>query len=380
MGIANGFHCQVCTEERLEILEEYHALPRVTSDSKPWPAGGQLCVCLSCGTIQKLPDEKWRLEASQIYRSYEIYHLAEGSEQLVFAETGAEPRSQRLVNFVVKNGKLTTSANLIDIGCGNGEALANFSRALPSWKLYGSELTDDILPSLRKLKNFQKLYTVPLKEIPERFSLVAMLHSLEHMPIPLEMLIDVSNLLDENGVLFVQVPDAENSPFDFLVADHLIHFTRSSLATLVLRAGISPGILVNDVVPKEITLIGVRHFPAKSTIDPRAGIQTARKTVRWLGDTFAQVRSLCEQDTIGIFGTSIAGMAIYGGVRDRVSFFVDEDISRVGKSFDGKPVLSPSAIPANHPVFIAFPPDRAATIANRLSQDTTAQLIVPRPL
>jgi SAM-dependent methyltransferase len=377
MLVANDFHCQVCAKGCLDILEEYRFLPRVTSDSKPWPVGGQLSVCLSCGTIQKLPDEKWRREASQIYRCYEIYHLANGAEQLVFDENGAEPRSQRLVNFVVGHAKLPISASLIDIGCGNGEALTNFSSALPGWKLYGSELTADALPRLRKLNNFKELYTVPPRHIPGRFSVCAMMHSLEHIPDPLALLADVRNLLDDKGLLFVQVPDTENSPFDFLVADHLIHFTRSSLFGLVSRAGFLPEILVNDVVPKEITFLGSRHSLSVPTIDPNDGIQTARKTVRWLADVFAQVGSLAKDRPIGVFGTSIAGMAIYGSVRNHVSFFVEEDPSRIGKCFDGKPILSPSAIPANHPVFLAFPHNKAITLAARLSTCTTAQFVIP---
>lgn len=33
---------------------------------------------------------------------------------------------------------------------------------------------------------------------------------------------------------------------------------------------------------------------------------------------------------IGIFGTSVAGIALYGAFRDRVAFLVDEDPLRVG--------------------------------------------------
>jgi SAM-dependent methyltransferase len=380
MLIANDFLCKVCAEGCLEILDEYHFLPRVTSDSKPWPAGGQLSVCQSCGTIQKLPDETWQQEASQIYRQYEIYHLTNGAEQLVFAESGAEPRSQRLVNFVVSHVRLPISASLIDIGCGNGEALANFSSALPEWKLYGSELRLDALPRLRKLRNFKELYTVPPGRIPGRFSFVAMIHSLEHMPDPLAMLNDVRDLLDEKGILFVQVPDAENSPFDFLVVDHLVHFTRSSLIALVSRAGVLPEVLVNDVVPKELTFLGSRHSRSAATIDPNDGIQTARKAVQWLAGVFAQVQSLAKCGPIGVFGTSIAGMAVYGSVRNQVSFFVDEDPSRIGNFFDGKPILPPSAIPANHPVFVAFPTNKAVSLATRLSASTKAQFVIPAPI
>ena len=36
------FRCIVCDRPLLRTLPAYERLPRVTSDCKPWPAGGQL--------------------------------------------------------------------------------------------------------------------------------------------------------------------------------------------------------------------------------------------------------------------------------------------------------------------------------------------------
>jgi hypothetical protein len=58
----------------------------------------------------------------------------------------------------------------------------------------------------------------------------------------------------------------------------------------------------------------------------------------------------------GLFGTAISGMWVYGALRDKVSFFVDEDPSRVGNSFEGLPILSPSQAPAGITVFVPLLP------------------------
>ena len=293
--MATSFKCQVCSATELEIFEQFRTLPRVTSDSKPWPAGGDLSVCHGCGAIQKLPTEKWRSDATSIYRNYEMYHLSCGAEQLVFADTGAiKPRSERLVEFVLAELPLAETGKLIDIGCGNGEALRNFSRALPQWKLYGNELTDKVLAELLRLPNFVKLYTIPPSQIRERFSIVSLIHSLEHMPTPLAAMAEAVGLLDEDGALFVEVPDVETSPFDVLVADHMMHFSRVSLGALAGRAGVSVTTLANDVLPKEITLIGRRAKPAIVASNPEAGIRLARSIVTWLVDLVAEVRDFAE--------------------------------------------------------------------------------------
>lgn len=379
--MSSHFHCQICAADSLDVFEEFPALPRVTSDSKPWPAGGELAVCTSCGAIQKLPTEKWKSEAADIYKNYEMYHLSQGAEQLVFADAGApKPRAQRLVEYVMRRAELPATGKLIDIGCGNGEALTNFSRALPQWRLYGNELSDKALANLRKLKNFVELYTIPPAQIEDRFTLVAMIHALEHMPAPLAILRDAVNLLDQDGTLFIEVPDVETSPFDLLVADHMMHFTRATLGALAARAGVETAVLVNDLAPKENTLLGRRGVRSEPASKPDHGLHIARTTVRWLTDVIAQVRDLAKDGPIGIFGTSVAGMAFYGAFRDRVAFFVDEDPARIGKSYDGKPVLSPVQAPKGQPVFVALPPDRATRLVDRLGGTTAASFVAPPTL
>jgi hypothetical protein len=93
----------------------------------------------------------------------------------------------------------------------------------------------------------------------------------------------------------------------------------------------------------------------------------------------AQIEALASKGRIGIFGTSVAGMAFYGAFRDRVAFFVDEDPSRIGKSYQGKPVVAPKDADPETPVIMALPPERAQKAAQRLSA-TGMRAVCPPPL
>src|SRR5437588_686437 len=111
------FTCGVCAASSLRELPSYARLPRVTSDCKPWPAGGTLTICENCGTIQKTPHGKWLDEIRHIYKAYQIYHLSGGSEQVIFSAAGkAVPRSHTLVDFVVSNLPPRERGRLIDLG------------------------------------------------------------------------------------------------------------------------------------------------------------------------------------------------------------------------------------------------------------------------
>ena len=370
-------NCLVCGQDALQEIEAFRSLPRVTSDCKPYPSGGRLLACESCGGIQKLADADWFREIDEIYGGYEIYKLSDGDEQLIFTDAGPVPRSQRLVDFLKQTGELQESGRLIDIGCGNGAALARYSRALPKWELYGSELSGRALPELRSLPNFVDLYCMPIGDIPGKFELVSMIHSLEHMPSPGKALEDVVRLLGKGGKLFVEVPDVETSPFDILVADHLSHFSRQTLAHLACRAGLSVAHISNSVLPKEITILATAGDSKASVPVAQTGIDLAASTVRWLGELLELARQLAKTDRFGIFGTSISGMWLFGALGDRVSFFVDEDPGRVGREYAGKPILSPLDVPSGATVFIPLAPAVAAKVAERYA-DSPARF-VPSP-
>jgi SAM-dependent methyltransferase len=361
----------------------YRELPRVTSDCKPFAAGGRLFVCAACGAIQKTADERWFSEIKSIYDAYEIYGVAGGAEQLIFSADGAgAPRSRRLIDALQRYAALPERGRLIDIGCGNGAALCNFAEALPRWELYGSELSNAAGPALRRLPQFRELYTVPPAQIPGRFDLVSMIHSLEHMPAPVAALNDAKHLVSERGTLFVEVPDVETSPFDVLVADHLMHFSTATLGFLAAtRCGMRTDLLTNQVLPKELTYIGhpggAEHVPLPFAAD---GQRVAERTVRWLRGTIEVASKLVDAAPIfGIFGTSISAMWLFGALSGRAEFFVDEDPARVGKTCAGRRVLAPNEVPIGATVYVPLIPQTAEAVVSRLGK-SSARWVPTAPL
>jgi SAM-dependent methyltransferase len=377
--MVSHFLCSICAADALEVIPGYSLLPRATSDSRPWPCGGTLAVCTQCGAVQKLPDAQWIEEITRIYRNYEIYHQSSGSEQLIFGDSGAEPRSKRLVEYVLKQCSPPARGKLLDIGCGDGAALRNFSQALPEWNLYGSELSTATLDSLRRIANFEHLFVGPLSEIEERFSLVSLIHTLEHIRNPQKELTAARDLLESNGVLFIEVPDIETSPFDLLVTDHLLHFSRGTLALLVTSCGLRTWALSNKIIFKEITLLARRGKTVVTASDPQRGIRIAKATISWLQDVVATAEAASSQGEMGIFGTAIAGMALYGALRDRVTFFVDEDPNRIGRQYDSRPILSLCDAPKGVPIFLALPSYQALKVADRCFNAGLRCVLPPDP-
>ena len=58
-------------------------------------------------------------------------------------------------------------------------------------------------------------------------------------------------------------------------------------------------------------------------------------------------------------------MWLYGALREKVDFFVDEDRSRVGRQYQGRTIYLPEDVPAGADVFVPLVPDVAASVAQR---------------
>lgn len=352
------------------LVPDYAAFHRVTSDCKPWRAGGKLAVCVTCGSAQAVLDEQWHAEARDIYDHYTIYHTSKGVEQSVFDQASGQAmsRSSRLVKRFLSELLLPPRGRLLDVGCGNGAFLRAFSGATSGWALAGVEVNDHYRPVVEAIPAVERLYVGDLNAVPGSFQVISLIHALEHIPTPRNFVLRLAEKLEPGGLLIVQVPDCQANAFMYLVADHASHFYVATLRELVASAGYEVVVAANDWVAKEITIIARK--PA-APIAVRAMTRTVatevvvRARLAWLQEIVARTRRLAAGGNFGLFGTSIAATWLYGELDGRVEFFVDEDPHRVGQTHLGRPVLAPSQAPVDSDVFLALPLFLAQSIAAR---------------
>ena len=363
--------CLVC-EGFVEEKSVFRTLPRVTSDCKPFPAGGKLAVCKSCSLVQKYNDSKWNNEIKSIYKNYTIYSLANGSEQLIFTDDGAFPRSQKLVDYFLNNVTVPSEGELIDLGCGNGAALNNFSNRLENWKFDGFELDDRNLHSYKKIVNFRDLICSNNNLLSSKYDIISAIHSLEHVPDPILFFENIHKISKPNCKILIQVPNVMTSPFDVLVADHLTHFTPETLTFLAEKTGFEVISISDRILPKEITMIMQKarktNIPdIKSKINLNEFI---KDQLLWLEDLTIKAEKFSTKiEKFGVFGTSISAMWIYGKIGKNIKFFVDEDPTKVGKKIDDIIVFHPKDVPNNSQILVPLSTIIRSKIINRLSSE-----------
>jgi 2-polyprenyl-3-methyl-5-hydroxy-6-metoxy-1,4-benzoquinol methylase len=359
--------CHVCGKGHLALLPEFTPLKRVTSDCKPWPAGGKLGVCEVCSTAQNIVDETWREECRQIYSSYTIYHQAGGTEQPVFDLTSGVPaaRSDQFLKSLGQTISLPEKGRLLDVGCGNGGFLRSFAKSYPQWRLTGSEYDAKYKAQVESIPGVEACVVGDIVQIAGGFDIISIIHVLEHLDSPRHVLETVRGKLQEQGRLLIELPYYVENPFVLTVADHATHFDAPRTCSLLASAGFSPTHVTSAWVPKELSLVAEKGHGAAQPTELPSGDAVA--AVRWLGTVRDEAMEIARTSrNFGILGTSIAATWLYAELGDRVDFFVDEDQNRTGKEMFGKPVLAPEKVPVESDIYISLPVKLAQNVRNRM--------------
>jgi 2-polyprenyl-3-methyl-5-hydroxy-6-metoxy-1,4-benzoquinol methylase len=359
----NSEKCISCN--KVMEFRDIHKFKRVSSDVRSFKSGFSVGECLSCGLIQKLASQTWHRDAKEIYSNYRMFHQSTGgAEQQIFDEKSqSNARSEKVINSI-KFPKyfFEEPISILDIGCGNGPTLNALSKKLTNANLFGFDLTNINEKNLKEIINFKGLYTGSVDKIKDKFDLIVMFHSLEHMPDPSLGLKLAFNRLNANGILLIQVPNIATNFYDLLVADHLTHFDKNSLSTLIQNSIGSVKINNPDILFKELTFVisKGKYTIHQETLNQNLDYKTL--SYNFLDQVILSLEIIKKDANIffaqnkgyhlGIFGTSIAATWLASEFDSRVNFFVDEDISRIGNTHQGKNIYGLSQIQEDWKIFL----------------------------
>ena len=222
---------------------------------------------------------------------------------------------------------------------------------------------------MRSIEGVEDLYTCPLNEIPGTYDLIVMIHSLEHIPEPVEFLQILAGKLNAGGHLIVQLPYFLHNPIYLFVADHCSHFTQASAIDVLRRAGFEAVDATTGHVSKELTIIGRKSTPEHlKPVDPMTTqtIEVVERLLDWSRSVSTAARDLSQSRPFGLWGSSVSATWLFAELDGNVDFFVDDSPERQGQSFLERPVLAPEQVPADSRVFLGLAPIVADQIELRM--------------
>lgn len=145
---------------------------------------------------------------------YDKYYRPNLKSNLKKSESGENSLVQR---FKERDLLAPGFRNILDIGSGAGENLISFSKIFPDAKFSAIEPSQDS-QNLLKEKGIEVLSDDVNSnwdtKLNERFDLLIMRHILEHFLDPLTVLKRIREVLSEDGVLYIAVPNNLNPTQD----------------------------------------------------------------------------------------------------------------------------------------------------------------------
>ena len=232
---SNATDCPLCTspagiQQPLSVGER-HGLPLRT------------CWCPTCNMVMFNPLPSQRLLADFYRDSYQFFHRrsAVPTERVLKREA---TRSQRLLASI--NGLLPANGRVLDIGASAGHVLLNLgsARGHDRLQLVGVEPDRQFVDYVEAHVPGVKLHCAMFEDFQtdQRFDLVLLMHTLEHIHDMGGCLDKIHRLLNEDGLLYVETPNmfqahiAGTLPKFFLISK-LYTFTALTLTKMLAKHG-----------------------------------------------------------------------------------------------------------------------------------------------
>lgn len=239
--IENGYY--ILEKSPCVCGEADHSILIAKRDRYGFPVESRLCR--RCGILRTSP----RFAPESLVRFYEndyrqIYDPAYGEDSdapatLFRAEVS---QGEEILHFIRPSIEKNPHLTVFDIGCGAGGVLVPFIK--DGWAGYGCDIGGEYLKYGReKGLTLEKGQVRELKEKYGRADLIILSHVFEHIESPLEFLEEVSDVLQENGFLFIESPGIFNihrvygDIMAFLQNVHLYNYTLKTLSDVVSGEG-----------------------------------------------------------------------------------------------------------------------------------------------
>lgn len=227
--------CNLCGGEETKIIQE---------DEESY----SVVKCKICGLVYVNPQPT----EEELASSYGKEYYREWIEKQRNARVSLWSKRLKDLEKYKRRKSGEKSLVLLDVGCGSGEFL---EIAKEVYEVYGTEISPFAVEYVKKNLGIE-VYMGNLAALglpPDRYDIVTIWHTLEHMSEPLENLKEAKRILKDNGLLIVEVPNL-NACIEriiyrivkrkkmhlFSIYDkepHLFHFTPFTLKEILKRAG-----------------------------------------------------------------------------------------------------------------------------------------------
>jgi SAM-dependent methyltransferase len=346
--------CVVCGGPAGEPVYASDRECSITSLCEVVPSPTVVRFCQACGHVQTT--EMPGIEA-YYDTQYKILIESEEEDQLYAMSNGQKVyRLDHQARTLLRKLTPSAAARILDYGSAKGGTLKRLLAERGDLRVHLFDVSAMYLPFWKAFLDEGRWATYrPPAAWRGTFDIITSFFSLEHVARPREMMAEIASLLKPGGTLYGIVPNTFTNIADFVVIDHVNHFSAASLAFLLRASGFG-NIDIDEHAHTSAFVVTATAAVQQGTVAgiPRSEIARLGSEVERIAAYWRNFSSCVREFEDGRTGrpAAIYGSGFYGtfiaSCLSRpldIRCFVDQNPFRQGRRLLDRPIIAPEALP-----------------------------------
>ncbi len=363
-------NCNVCSQAIKQPIYVSKGDISITSLNQIFLQKTEVFFCENCGHLQT--NEIGNLE-DYYDQNYKIF-ISDDDEDLLYKIVDGRKvfRLEHQSAVFLEKIKIPQNAVILDYGCAKSAAFKKLLEVRPDITPHLFDVSEAYIPFWEKFVDPNNWATYsPKAEWVEKFDVVSSFFSLEHVANPHQMVSTIKSLLKPGGQFFCIVPNVFSNTADFIVLDHVNHFSESSFRFLLEVIGFDNVTIDSDAHDGAIVAVGIKPLgdqdsqkaPQLDRHEVSSTYDKVSELARYWSAISDSVRDFethhAENSRVAIYGSGFYGTFIATCLRslDKVECFVDQSQFRQGKTLFDKPIVAPENLdPSINTIYVGLNP------------------------
>ncbi len=348
----NGMFCHVCQQQILAPVYSSSGSFSLTSLCQIAPSSVSVYFCPRCAHVQTT--EIGDLEAYYAH-DYKITIQTPEEDQIYQITNGQTLfRFDHQVKILQHKLNLPQGARVLDYGCAKSATMRKLTAVRPDLEIHLFDVSDMYLPFWAEFAKPQNwaTYTVP-PDWHQRFDLVTSFFALEHVADPVKFMQQIYALLKPGGSVYMIVPNFLVNTADFVVADHVQHFTPVSFETLLALSGFELVALDSEshygawIVHARAASTQTPAPQAEAVAELKQRVETISAYWTGLSQSVQAFEQAHVQQVTAVYGAGFYGAFISACLQnpEALACYIDRNPHLQGNQHLGKPVVAPENLP-----------------------------------
>lgn len=348
--------CNVCGNALATPIYESAEDSSITTMNIMVPGRTRVFLCGHCGHLQTAELQN----AADYYANvYEINLTSDDEDQLYQIVDGRPVyRADHQAEVLLAKLDLFDGCRILDYGCAKAPTLKKVVGRAPQVRPFLFDVTDKYQTFWKKFPgqpSWASHQTDPAWA--GTMDVVLSFYALEHISSLQHAVANIKGLLKPGGLFYFIVPNVQQSPSDFVVADHVNHFTAESLHYLLSAQGFDR--VEVDARAHDSAYVVIARLGASGTARPvkpePAAIAELRRAATEMSAYWSGVasrirafeRSQPANAASAIYGAGFFGNFIAANLASmsHVECFIDRNAHLQGRKRLERDVIAPAVLP-----------------------------------